>query len=99
MNWNGLPDVCFSRAGTPSSVRLCPTRFALGGPSCILTGVTARKRKILIVDDDAGIRASLAVLVQSWGFEPLQAADAMEATRIVEKQDPDIVITDVVMPE
>ena len=55
--------------------------------------------RILIVDDDAGIRASLAVLVQSWGFEPLQAADATEATRIVEKQDPDIVITDVVMPE
>lgn len=61
--------------------------------------MTARKRKILIVDDDAGIRASLAVLVQSWGFEPLQAADATEATRIVEKQDPDIVITDVVMPD
>jgi DNA-binding NtrC family response regulator len=51
------------------------------------------------VDDDAGIRASLAVLVQNWGFEPLQAPDAIEATRIVEKQDPDIVITDVVMPE
>jgi DNA-binding NtrC family response regulator len=61
--------------------------------------VTARRRKILIVDDDAGIRASLAVLVQTWGFEPLQAPNAAEATRIVEKQDPDIVITDVVMPE
>ena len=61
--------------------------------------MTARKRKILIVDDDAGIRASLAVLVQNWGFEPLQAPDATEATRMVEKQDPDIVITDVVMPE
>jgi DNA-binding NtrC family response regulator len=62
-------------------------------------GVTARKRKILIVDDDAGIRTSLAVLVQTWGFEPFQAPNAAEATRIVEKQDPDIVITDVVMPE
>src|SRR5438034_1370268 len=61
--------------------------------------MTARKRKILIVDDDAGIRASLAVLLQKWGFEPIQASDAMEATQIVEKQDPDIVITDVVMPE
>ena len=61
--------------------------------------MTARKRKILIVDDDGGIRASLAVLLQKWGFEPLQASDATEATQIVEKQDPDIVITDVVMPE
>jgi DNA-binding NtrC family response regulator len=61
--------------------------------------VTARKRKILIVDDDAGIRASLGVLLQSWGFETIQASDASEATRVVERQDPDIVITDLVMPE
>jgi len=61
--------------------------------------VTARKRKILIVDDDAGIRESLAVLLQSWGFEALQACDAVEAGEIVDRQDPDIVISDVVMPE
>jgi DNA-binding NtrC family response regulator len=41
----------------------------------------------------------LALLLQAWGFEPLQASDAKEAARIVEKQDPDIVISDVVMPE
>src|SRR5256885_14755973 len=61
--------------------------------------VTARKRKILVVDDDPGIRGSLSVLLQSWGFEPLQAKDATEAMYLVEKQDPDIVISDVVMPE
>ena len=61
--------------------------------------MTARKRKVLIVDDDPGIRASLAVILQSWGFEPLQAANAPEATALVERQDPDIVISDVVMPE
>jgi len=61
--------------------------------------VTARKRKILVVDDDAGIRESLGVLLGSWGFEVLQAAEAMKATEIVERHDPDIVITDVVMPE
>jgi DNA-binding NtrC family response regulator len=61
--------------------------------------VTARKRKILIVDDDPGIRGSLGVLLQSWGFEPLQASNAAEAMSLVEKQDPDIVISDVVMPE
>ena len=61
--------------------------------------MTARKRKILVVDDDAGIRSSLSLLLQSWGFEPLLAADASEAMYIAEKQDPDIVISDVVMPE
>ncbi len=61
--------------------------------------VTARKKKILIVDDDAGIRESLEILLNSWGFEVMQAPDAMKATELVEKYDPDIVITDVVMPE
>src|SRR5262252_6505889 len=61
--------------------------------------VTARKRRILVVDDDPGIRASLGVLLQSWGFETVQASSATEATRLVERHDPDIVITDLVMPE
>jgi len=61
--------------------------------------MTARKRKILIVDDDPGIRDSLVVLLKSWGFEPLAAENASEAMSLVEKQDPDIVISDVVMPE
>jgi DNA-binding NtrC family response regulator len=53
----------------------------------------------LVVDDDPGIRASLGVLLQSWGFETLEASDASEASRLVERHDPDIVITDLVMPE
>src|SRR5216117_135143 len=76
-----------------------PPPCLLPGGEGILDGVTARKRKILIVDDDPGIRASLAVILQSWGFEPLQASNAPEATAMVERQDPDIVISDVVMPE
>jgi DNA-binding NtrC family response regulator len=61
--------------------------------------VTARKRKILVVDDDAGIRESMEVLLSGWGFEVLQAPDAMKASELVDRHDPDIVISDVVMPE
>ena len=39
------------------------------------------------------------MLLQSWGYEALQAGNAAEAMYLVEKQEPDIVISDVVMPE
>ena len=61
--------------------------------------MTARIKKILVVDDDPGIRASLAVLLQNWGFEVFQASEATEAARLAGRHDPDIVISDVVMPE
>jgi len=51
------------------------------------------------VDDDPGIRESLDVLLNNWGFEALQAGDAAEAIQLVDRYDPDIVISDVVMPE
>jgi DNA-binding NtrC family response regulator len=61
--------------------------------------VTARKRKILVVDDDPGIRESFEVLLRNWGFDVLQADNALEGIKLVARHDPDIVITDVVMPE
>src|SRR5262245_59781191 len=61
--------------------------------------MTARKRKILIVDDDPAMRESVDVMLESWGFDVLQADDARQARELVERHDPDIVISDVVMPE
>jgi len=60
--------------------------------------MSSRKRKILIVDDDPAMLASFEIVLQSWGFDVLQAPDAQKAKEITAKKSPDIVITDVVMP-
>src|SRR5687768_8006153 len=61
--------------------------------------MTARKRKILVVDDDPSIRESFDLLLKNWGFDVMQAGDAEEAMQLVDRFDPDMVISDVVMPE
>ncbi|HYF40021.1 MAG TPA: response regulator [Gemmatimonadales bacterium] len=56
------------------------------------------RRRIMVVDDDAGIRRSLQTLLSRAGYEVLQAADGLEAVRLWRKGGADLVITDLHMP-
>ncbi len=58
-----------------------------------------RKTKILVVDDEEAMRVVLEERLQGWGFDVRLAADGQEAQEITHNYDPDIVISDVVMPE
>src|SRR4030095_9337268 len=58
-----------------------------------------RKTKVLIVDDEPAIREVLEMILQEWGYDVRLAADGAEAKQLVETYDPDIVISDVVMPQ
>ncbi len=55
--------------------------------------------KILVVDDEATMRDVLEMRLQQWGFEVLLAADAGAAEALVLRENPDLVLSDVVMPE
>jgi len=61
--------------------------------------VSARKPKILVVDDEAAMREVFDMRLQEWGFEVRLAENGMEAKELAESFEPDIVISDVVMPE
>lgn len=55
--------------------------------------------RILIVDDERQITRVLRMSLQSSGYEVLVAADGMEAFRLFESGRPDLIITDLSMPE
>lgn len=57
------------------------------------------KANILIVDDIESNRALLEVLVNSTGHIPILAEDGLAAMKQMEKQPPDIVLLDILMPE
>lgn len=54
--------------------------------------------KILIVDDDAGIRMLLSKFLQKEGFEVLLGEDGLEGVELAKKHQPDLILLDVVMP-
>lgn len=54
--------------------------------------------RILIVDEDAGIRTVLKDFLQRYGFEPLTAANAKEMDRILASTSVDLVVLDLMVP-
>jgi CheY-like chemotaxis protein len=56
------------------------------------------KEKILIVDDEEGIRKVLGISLADRGYTVLTAEDATEALQIFSAEQPDVVLTDIKMP-
>jgi DNA-binding NtrC family response regulator len=56
-------------------------------------------QRIMVVDDDAGIRRTLQILLNKAGYEVIQACDGSEAVRLWRDRGGDLVITDLHMPE
>ncbi|MBA3444627.1 MAG: response regulator [Gemmatimonadales bacterium] len=61
--------------------------------------MTVSGQRILVVDDDPGIRRALHILLSREGYRVTQARDGMEALRLWRDSGGDLVITDLHMPE
>jgi len=57
------------------------------------------KAKILIVDDDAQIRMLLSDLLTAEGYRIVEAGDGKKAIEVTEKENPSLVILDLLMPK
>ncbi|GIQ69817.1 response regulator [Xylanibacillus composti] len=56
------------------------------------------KKKVLIVDDQNGIRVLLVEVFSSEGYETFQASNGKLALEIVKKEKPDLVLLDMKIP-
>ncbi len=55
--------------------------------------------KLLIIDDDEVVRASLAAYLEDSGFQVLQADNGIQGLEIFDSEQPDLVICDLRMPQ
>jgi DNA-binding response OmpR family regulator len=57
------------------------------------------KKKVCIVDDEAPIREIYKTALKHSGYEVVTAIDGEEGLRVIEKEKPDIILIDVMMPK
>ena len=55
--------------------------------------------RILIIDDEAGIRETLSVLLEEDGYRIDLAANGFDAVEVFKKNHADLVICDIMMPD
>ncbi|MBL7139369.1 MAG: response regulator transcription factor [Planctomycetes bacterium] len=63
-----------------------------------MTEQTNGKYKIMVVDDDPDIVATILVGLQNLNQQVLTARDGLQALDVAEQQDPDILVLDLMLP-
>jgi DNA-binding NtrC family response regulator len=53
----------------------------------------------LVVDDDPDVQEILQICLKQWGFDVAVASDGEEGGKLTDSYDPDIVLSDVMMPD
>jgi chemotaxis protein histidine kinase CheA len=57
-----------------------------------------RRSRVLVVDDSLSVRRAIASLLEDQGYEVRQARDGLEAVKSMEAGRPDVLLTDLEMP-
>ncbi|HSL61340.1 MAG TPA: response regulator [Desulfotignum sp.] len=55
-------------------------------------------KKVLVVDDDPDVRSFVVTVLEENNYKPLVACDGVEGLEMIQKERPDLVILDVLMP-
>ena len=85
--------------GTTFRLRFRPADPGESPPAVHATPVLVPSRRILLVDDDASVRVTVATLLRAGGQEVLEAASGAAALEVLETTPVDLVLTDLGMPD
>jgi len=55
--------------------------------------------KILVIDDDVVVRTAMVQFLEDLGYDVVSAEDGQRGMRLFRSEKPDLVITDIIMPE
>ena len=55
-------------------------------------------RKVLLVEDEEALAEILSFNLNKHGFQVFTAADGLEACRIIGREQPDLILLDILMP-
>ncbi|OEU44916.1 MAG: hypothetical protein BBJ60_11980 [Desulfobacterales bacterium S7086C20] len=56
-------------------------------------------KKVVVIDDNAEIRHVIELKLRTHGYKVITAANGKEGLNLIKSKQPDVVITDIVMPE
>src|SRR6185369_1180386 len=75
------------------------SRRDCSGDSAERGGLNSMAAKIVVVDDSRTQRSTIAMALERRGYEVIQGSDGLEALHLVHNESPDLLISDIVMPE
>jgi two-component system, sensor histidine kinase and response regulator len=55
--------------------------------------------QVLVIEDEADVRLNIVEILESGGFQPIDACDGRAGLAIAQKQQPDLIICDIRMPD
>ena len=70
-----------------------------GDTSAQVAANTEAATVVLVIDDDRALLHSLVALLEGHGFQVLTAPDGIRGLQLFRQSTPDVILTDIIMPE
>jgi two-component system, chemotaxis family, chemotaxis protein CheY len=56
-------------------------------------------KKILVIEDNPIVRSTVGRILEAGGYQVISAGDGLQGVAAFRKEQPDLVVTDIIMPE